>query len=47
MSRGGGDVVVASGRPSNGEKALKDAFIAQLTGLDGVASARGEHIMLG
>ena len=43
LSLGGADAVVASGRPSEGDGPLDDALIAQLSSLDGVASARGEH----
>ena len=43
LSLGGADAVVASGRPSEGDGPLDDAVIAQLSGLDGVASVRGEH----
>ena len=43
LSLGGADVVVASGRPSEGDGPLDDTLIAQLSDLDGVASVRGEH----
>ena len=43
LSLGGADAVVASGRPSEGDGPLDDALIAQLSSLDDVASARGEH----
>ena len=44
LSLGGADVVVASGRPSEGDGPLDDTLIAQLSDLDGVASVRGEHL---
>ena len=43
LSLGGADAVVVPARPSEGDGPLDDAVIAQLSGLDGVASVRGEH----
>ena len=44
LSLGGADAVVVTARPSEGGGPLDDALIAQLSDLDGVASARGEHM---
>ena len=43
LSLGGADAVVVPARPSEGGGPLDDAVIAQLSALDGVASACGEH----
>ena len=43
LSLGGADAVVVPARPSEGGGPLDDALIAQLSSLDDVASARGEH----
>lgn len=42
-SVGDADVVVATGRSSDGERSLDDDLVAQLKSLDGVESVRGEH----
>ena len=44
LSLGGADAVVVPARPSEGGGPLDDAVIARLSDLDGVASARGEHM---